>query len=217
MRFFVLFFLAYLAAITVSATGSSKRTRDEDPNVPAPSSPEIRPYDGHYTLTLRPSNLRDEYMARLQAHIRDAWNMPHVRVQRLEPYELSPEQLRTNLNYDPSLRRYLYLHHSFWSFPDMVLATPIHREVRQPEGDHIWVLLSAHQPPFRGAPPLMRSHGYYTVSNGEAVVNRLARIEGPNDQALERGQVLTIEEVFRELRLLRLPNWEPEVPPMRPL
>lgn len=199
--------LLLLFAIEVIATGGSgEPSGAQGPVSSAPVNGD--PYDGEYAIDMRPSSLRAPFSARLENHIGDVWQVPNVHVEPVELQSFSPTDLRANFNYDRNLRRHLYLYNTYSNFPDMVFATPMHREPR-PQGNHLWALFSAHQPPFQGDHPLIRVHGFVTVSNGGAVVQRLSELPGPqNRAAVEKGHVLNIQELFQQLGRLRWPHWD---------
>ena len=194
---FVLFCSAF--SIVWAAGGASS---SETPSTSSAAS-EVEHFDGPYTLELRHNIEHDKIAMFLRAHIEDEWKLPDGEVSNHHRIMLEARQLRKNLDYNRSLRRFLYLDHTFPNLPDMMLATPLHGHP-QADGTLVWALFTVHQPYLRDVDRgHVVSHGYVTVSPGEKALQKLVKQRGPKNGILKPGHVLTIEEVFDHLAALK--------------
>lgn len=204
MRFFAHLTIASTVMLMAFAAGSGQSSQPE--RSPLPARPIA--FTGSYWFQLRPiAQQQDEYARRLRDHISHVFQIPNVDVSIFNP-DIVEQELKDSLNHDRNLRRFLYLDHTFPSEPDMVLATPLHWQLRA-DGSHVWALLTVKQPAYRGDRPRMAARGFVTVSQGRAVFGTLSRQRGPNGAMLQRGHLLDMDEVFDELKMLKLPQWEP--------
>lgn len=207
MRVFTILNLVTIVLMTVAAAAGSGAQNQPGASVP----PRVaEPYNGRYMLQIRTnSDQTREYAQRLQNHIVNTFRFRPGPFSEFLPF-LDETGLRQNLNFDRSLPRFLYLGHRYWSHPDMVLATPLHLQPRA-DGSHVWALLTVHPPLWRGGPPQVKARGFITAQYGQAVIRRLSQRGRFRGGSLEPGHILSIEQVFQELRWLRWASWNPGV------
>jgi len=143
--------------------------------------------------------------ARLPDHLNNEWWL-HVQSQSYPPNAMDHDTLRRDLSSDINHRRFLYLGHTAWGRPDMVLAVPLQNGANA-DRTHTWAILSVHKSENPKRPPYFFVHNYVKVSDGRATLARLAQAYGPQNGVLEHGQALTLEEVFDELKMLQPADW----------
>lgn len=171
------------------------------------SSTGIQRYDGDYNVNPRIGNRGElqRYTKQLQDFLFEKHPEPDFSIQTLSESPFTHDQLKTDLDHDRNLRRFLFLGHTKPGAPDMVLAAPLAQTPR-PDGTRKFVLLTAQKP------HKIKVKGYVEIQRPEKVMDVIRGSHWPDGYALERGHVLNMDEIFEQLSMLQPPSWKGKVP-----
>ena len=173
-----------LTAASVLAAGSG------DSSTGVPNS------NANYHLKTGNHRQKVTYAGRLQDYLLERHPVPDFDIETLSASPINHQQLEADLDHDHNLRRFLYLGHTKFGKPDMVLAAPL-GQAHQPDGARRFVLLTAKKP------RSMESQGFVKISNPKKVMDIIDGGEGPGGHDLIPGHVLNMHEIFDELGMLK--------------
>ncbi|SPC66571.1 uncharacterized protein UHOD_12262 [Ustilago sp. UG-2017b] len=184
MRSFSLFLVLCILVIGVIATG----------NEPSSSAaPAGRNPDG-FTLEMTESPTIQPFLEKIN-NLKDRHGLfPNLEQTNMSPW--SPSQLIDNLKLKAFPRRFLFLGKQH-GVPEMYLAVPHHSDPRGFDRKIVWSLIYAH----KHRPNTLVHHGYIFMTGGDLVISKFKEAKYTEKRPLEIGDVLTIEEVFKELRM----------------
>ncbi|SAM85552.1 uncharacterized protein UBRO_20010 [Ustilago bromivora] len=188
----LLFFLVCLSAATSSVIAPGGASTSETDAVS-----ESRRFTGPYVLIiLRPTATYRGYSKQLQKYARAYLGLPDLTVTSAagHSFRIKPDTLRKDMNHEKDLRRFLYLGPTRHRRKDMLLAFPL--RLRAPRSKERIFAIVAAKPPNE-----VVSHGFFKASQPTELAESIYK-GGYSPDYLEPGHVLTIQEVFSELRTI---------------
>ncbi|SPO29942.1 uncharacterized protein UTRI_06240_B [Ustilago trichophora] len=157
-----------------------------------------RPFYARLSHMVAETDRHDTYAQRLRELLNDRLQLPHITVRSLTTPPISVTDLVHDIYHDRNAARFYFMGHSRFGQLDMVFTTPVTGQIRT-DGSQVFALLSKHQ---KGP---MHLHGYVEISSPENI--KPAMSTWKPDLYLQPGVALKMDELLRELSLLRPPSW----------
>lgn len=194
----VLAFATYLLLL-VSTVFATKDASSSHAFGGRPALRRPRPFYARLAYVVEEPVRHDTYVEKLR-ELLNGLQLPDITVRSLTHPPISVTDLARDIYHDRDAARFYFMGHSRFGKLDMVFTTPVTGQTRA-DGSQVFALLSK---PWRVHEPV-RLHGYVEISNPENI--KPAMTTWKPDLYLQPGVALKMNELLRELSLLRPPSW----------